>query len=277
MEVHMKGNFAERYGYTEIKTIQYESMDDDLRMRLFNLVNYHLNQNFRETKLRCIAREYFITDARLQLYIYDEMIENEILKNDWYKVYSFIEFAIPLVNGIYKQYGMHHEAYEVIEELNNILEIEKAAYRYLDDEIIPISNQQELNSISESIKTKYESVNIHMKKALGFYSNRETPDYENSIKESISAVEALCCIIVEKNNAVLSSALDKLTQNGVKIHRALIDAFKKLYGYTSDENGIRHAGIEFVNASSEDAKYMLVSCSTFINYLIEKYEKVKIS
>jgi len=46
-------------------------------------------------------------------------------------------------------------------------------------------------------------------------------------------------------------------------------------GYTSDENGIRHGGIDFTNAPAEDAKYMLVSCSSFVNYLIEKWSKVK--
>lgn len=51
--------------------------------------------------------------------------------------------------------------------------------------------------------------------------------------------------------------------------------FSSLYGYTSDEDGIRHGGIDFKNAPAEDAKYMLVSCSAFVNYLIEKYEKVQ--
>ena len=51
-------------------------------------------------------------------------------------------------------------------------------------------------------------------------------------------------------------------------------AFDKLYGYTSDQSGIRHGGIDFVNAPEEDARYMLVSCSAFVNYLKEKYAKV---
>lgn len=41
-----------------------------------------------------------------------------------------------------------------------------------------------------------------------------------------------------------------------------------MYGYTSDTDGIRH---DFGNDSQvyfEEAKYMLVSCSAFMNYLI---------
>ena len=62
---------------------------------------------------------------------------------------------------------------------------------------------------------------------------------------------------------------------GVVIHGAMKTAFEKLSGYTSDSDGIRHGGIDFTNAPAEDAKYMLVSCSAFINYLIEKQSKIK--
>ena len=44
---------------------------------------------------------------------------------------------------------------------------------------------------------------------------------------------------------------------------------------TSDSDGIRHGGIDFTNAPAEDAKYMLVSCSACINYLIENQSKIK--
>ena len=50
--------------------------------------------------------------------------------------------------------------------------------------------------------------------------------------------------------------------------------FLALYGYTSDESGIRHGGIDFTNVNFEDAKYMLVSCSAFVNYLMEKWIKI---
>ena len=30
----------------------------------------------------------------------------------------------------------------------------------------------------------------------------------------------------------------------------------------------------YMNMTAEDAKYMLISCSAFVNYLIEKWSKV---
>ena len=48
---------------------------------------------------------------------------------------------------------------------------------------------------------------------------------------------------------------------------------KKIYGYTSNGDGIRHALLEEDSLEYEDALYMLVSCSAFVNYLISKFEK----
>ena len=52
------------------------------------------------------------------------------------------------------------------------------------------------------------------------------------------------------------------------IHPVLEAAFEKLYGYTSDASGIRHAGqIDGPEATFDEAKFMLVACSGFVNYL----------
>ena len=59
-----------------------------------------------------------------------------------------------------------------------------------------------------------------------------------------------------------------------QIHSALKSAFSALYGYTSDSGGIRHSLLkDDISVSFEDAKFMLVSCSGFINYLKAKIEK----
>lgn len=162
------------------------------------------------------------------------------------------------------------------EHFNSILEQGKSGYRLIDGLVSPIIGKSEIDCIEEASNTRFHSVNTHLQKALQFYSDRENPDYENSIKESISAVEAMCCIITGMTgaSATLGPALKKLEDNGVVIHGAMRSAFSQLYGYASDADGIRHGGIDFKNAPAEDAKYMLISCSAFVNYLIEKYSKI---
>ena len=121
-------------------------------------------------------------------------------------------------------------------EFNRILEEEVAPYRILNGLVVPIIGKSELNSIGETIDLEYESVSKHMTKALELYSDRKKPDYENSVKESISSVESMCSIITGLSGgaATLGNTLKKLKENGVNIHPALENAFKQLYGYTSD-------------------------------------------
>lgn len=57
-----------------------------------------------------------------------------------------------------------------------------------------------------------------------------------------------------------------------EIHKGLQSGFLKLYGYTSDEGGIRHAILEEKSIGFDEAKFMLVACSAFVNFLIGKAE-----
>ena len=108
-----------------------------------------------------------------------------------------------------------------------------------------------------------------MKSALEHLSRRGNPDYRNSIKESISAVESIAKEITDNPKATLGAALSKLERDQ-KLHPALKQGFSNIYGYTNDEGGIRHAMLEEPNLTASDAKFFLVSCASFINYLKSK-------
>jgi hypothetical protein len=56
------------------------------------------------------------------------------------------------------------------------------------------------------------------------------------------------------------------------IHGALKTGFSSLYGFTSDEKGIRHPLLLETKAQVDetDALYMLGSCAAFVSYLINK-------
>ncbi|KAB0477571.1 hypothetical protein, partial [Pseudomonas vancouverensis] len=115
----------------------------------------------------------------------------------------------------------------------------------------------------------YSGVQLHLNQALKLMSDRQNPDYRNSIKESISAVESICKIITQDDKATLGKAL-KIIEEKYSLHAALKSSLSQLYGYASDGDGIRHAMLEESILSYIDAKFMLVSCTNFINYLIEK-------
>jgi len=284
-------HFAERNGFAPIKSIQVDSIDFGLRNRLYNLIHTYcapspfINKelSFVVDKLGCCDRQSDIGNWQLL----DALLLRAEANIPWYMPYEIIELFFDAKRCHCKYCRGSCPAVcdsctetlwlnNIPQILNKILEEENSAYRFINDQFVNIVNTTELEAISQAFNSPYNSVNIHIKKALSLYSDRKNPDYENSIKESISAVEAICCTITGMSgaSATLGAALKKLEDNGVIIHSALRDAFLKIYGYTSDSDGIRHGGINFKNAPSEDAKYMLVSCSAFVNYLIEKYGKI---
>ena len=90
------------------------------------------------------------------------------------------------------------------------------------------------------------------------------------MKESISAVEALCRIIEEDPNTTLGRLLNRLEEEE-GLHPKLNKGFTALYHYTSEADGIRHGLTDNSTVGYDDAIYLLVTCSAFVNYLIAKY------
>lgn len=283
-------SFAEEFGFVPAKAIQTDNIDDRLRNRLYNLVTDEFKR-WREAN----SIYEILVDQLGGLVCHDyrdeQFIQRHLLNVDgsnWYDIYEIFNLYYSNVSKLDDAEFNHYYCFDYYmttqrylnwfaHRINKILEEEKSGYRIVNNRIAKITAKDEIESVEESITNPYGAVSTHMKKALELYSDRENPDYENSIKESISAVESMCCAITGESGAqaTLGKMLDKLGESGVTIHSAQKEAFKKLYGFTSDAGGIRHGSIDFTNAQSEDALYMLISCSAFINYLKVKYEQTK--
>ena len=98
-------------------------------------------------------------------------------------------------------------------------------------------------------------------------------DYPGAVRESIHAVESTARQI-DPNARTLEPALRSL-EKAKALHPALKQAFAKLYGYTSDEQGIRHALIDNpqANVGQDEAVFMLGACASFSSYLARKHQR----
>lgn len=183
----------------------------------------------------------------------------------WYEVYDFIEVTLDNYPNI------SYSSDSFSNSVNLCLEKYLSAYRLSNGNILEITSEQEIQSIEQALENtnQYSGVQLHLNQALKLMSDRQNPDYRNSIKESISAVESICKIITQDDKATLGKAL-KIIEEKYSLHAALKSSLSQLYGYASDGDGIRHAMLEESILSYIDAKFMLVSCTNFINYLIEK-------
>ncbi len=185
-----------------------------------------------------------------------EYVRDHFFKADWFKVYDFVEFVVE-----YRSSATLRDA------LNVVLERELAGYRLIGNQVAEITDPSEVRVLETVLSDdRFASVNAHLRRALELLSDRENPDYRNSIKESISAVESLAQTITGQPKATLGDAM-KVLKKGGRLHPALSDGFSKLYGYTSDAGGVRHAMLDEPTLTAADAKYFLLSCTSFVNYL----------
>ena len=101
-------------------------------------------------------------------------------------------------------------------------------------------------------------------------------NYAASVRESINAVASAARQIDPNAAKDLGPALDSLERSGIIKHRALTAAFKKLYGYTSDEQGIRKPLIEHESADVgfDEAIFMYGACVSFVDYLVSKQKQL---
>jgi len=281
--------FSQRKGIRPIaKALQVESIDDDLRNGFWNGLTtalWALYEGFRSSEqIDLIAKQiwldYFkrpvdelppfhidygkaaLAGYAFRLSLYDITRKYFLTDSEWWQVYDLVEFLVQVTPADWKD--------RLKEELNRSLEAENAAYRIVGDEVVEITDQNEIEAIETALGGPVNAARSHLERALELLSDREQPDYRNSIKESISAVEAVCQVLTGMPKATLGECI-KVVKNYVAVHPALEKAFSNLYGYTSDAGGIRHALTdESFLPTYADAKFMLVACSAFVNFLWAK-------
>jgi hypothetical protein len=271
--------FSDKYGYTSPdKVFQRGEVSNELRTNLWNVLkitiwdNYDPNTYANEkisAKIDHLVNRlwfhYFNNDMDSLPGYHDtystkgyyNYLKEYFLSCDWCELYNFLEEIAQdrsdLLNTDTKDW------------INSTLEKYNAAYRFVDNCIVEITSEQEIVAIEEAMKTDSVPVRDHLKAALRMLSDKENQDFRNSAKESISAVEAICREISGKKTATLADALKRVDN----CHPALAQGFNRIYGYTSDESGVRHALTDESDITYADAKFMLIACSAFVSYLIE--------
>lgn len=283
--------FSQRMGLTPVRdVVQTDAMDEVLRMSLWNvqvqclwdeirfdanvlrgkglpyIYGYRMWQDYFKQPLDTLPWAW--KDLRKAVYDY-------ISQCPWYEVYDFIEF---LATNL-----LLPASSPFVTRCNAVLERELSGYRFVGTLIAPITSEQEIAAIEQAVSTAEAStplnpIAIHLQQAVASLADRTAPDFRNSMKESISAVEALCKLITGDDKATLGKALNQIeSKRLVPIHPQIKAAFQSLYNYTSDAGGIRHALKDEPDVELEDATFMLVTCSAFVNYMVEKARKAGIA
>jgi hypothetical protein len=268
-------NFSRRMGLIERPK---KGMTETARTMLWNAFHFHyldliksdfggLPPEMRNfiTDLWCFTLKMPAHEAPKCRYDIISQIRPWFMRCEWNEVYDFLEDIVRKGKQSLPNYLELPNGFD--ETCNNVLEEENTGYRFVNDEITPLTDENLIGEITAAVKKTSTShntgANIHLKKALSLLANRKDPDYANCVKEAISAVEAVARDITKNENATLGIAL-----KNIKAHPSLKQAWAHMYGYASDEGGIRHAIKGEEKVGVEEAKYVLACSAAMINYLL---------
>ena len=292
--IKVRGGFSDDMGFNPCNTQpQTAEFDDRTRTFISNSL-YDFLQIVFEHEVETRNLRYGLSDQNLSTVFCKDLIQNVFADSNhlpigyrynWENLYPSIEKVI--MEAPYNEvldllwyicYWLSvatNKCFNIFQKrFNDLFEREYVVYRFITGKIVPITDKIEMQEIEKAVQTPFEGAQAQLQKALGFLSDREHPDYKNCVKESISAVESVCKVLANDPKAELGKALKSLIATGLIIHGSLKSAILALYGYASDEGGIRHAERETESTVTfEEAKFMMVTCSAIVNYLVAEYGK----
>ena len=189
--------------------MQLSEMDDELRNGLWNVIHF----TFFAPRLQVGQGGHYVCDATLRRFILKlasevvkvrvdalpiywagqlEPVRDHFNHVPWNQVYEFVEFV---ANNPDRDDVARMAVF--LQECNRVLERELSGYRFVGKQLVRITDSSELEAIeaARSQPTRLASVQMHLDTAMRHMSDRERPDYRNSIKESICAIEGFCSLL----------------------------------------------------------------------------------
>lgn len=164
-------------------------------------------------------------------------------------------------------------------ELSELFERRQVAYILIERDknkriFVPRASREEGDAYRKALDVLYTGKFAGARKSLieaGYELSKKK--YDNSVRESIHAVESMIRVLTENEKIKFSDGMRDLGRK-FSLHGALIEGFIRFYGFTSDAEGVRHSSIEGTESIDEEtAFYFLGSCSSFVTYLIHKANK----
>lgn len=273
--------FSERYGYTKPSDIIIrERITPEIQNAVCNCIDELIDElNNVDSRIHSSENTFMVIEKEIHVHYFNKLKSTykycfskkyfQDPQTEWYIKLDILELILEYLKLISDENNWYNEVHSSFGRLLNF-EFKRLNFGYhiIENQITEITSEHEIKTIENAIQENKDNIREHLSKALELYSKRPVADYRNSIKESISAVEAISRNITGEN--VLN--FKKMEEKGVVVPTVLRKAFECLYGYTNDKTtGIRHALMDDTNApQSEEALFMLVSCSAFINYINKK-------
>ena len=279
-------SFSQAQGYEDIPgPLKLAELPTEARTRIWNLFFVHLQQT-KSTDNLCggswIGRdwEHILRAVHTDLHVspLDEWsadfepackkLRTYVEEQPFNRIFDLIQFVL-----------RHPKCpSEFVHQMQNTFAECRLAYTIhttAPATILPAVTPEEGNALVESLQALRDAAMdgsaAHLRKASECINAGAWAD---SVRESIHAVESVARQLDSDAAKTLGPALSALEECGT-LHPALKEAFSKLYGYTSDEQGVRHALLDRADAQvdqDEDVFMLGVgACASFASYLRRKH------
>lgn len=204
---------------------------------------------------------------------------------DWAKVYDFCERLyghLPQELGYEDQYGNYNvnvsrgdmQIY-IAAELQRLFLEEGLAYEFSEGVVRRRGRKHTVELVAKSQVVlgdpQLVSARRHFDKALQFFRHPSNPDYENSVKEAVCAVEAAGKLLFPSAKASTLGDLAKWlgSTQEVSVPKAICQTITGVYAFRSGGDGVGHGGASGGKATLEVTEYVLAVCASQIIYLVD--------
>ena len=279
-----KLSFSQAEGYEEIpEPLKLEELSSTARTQIWNLLYVDLDESSKSSpvyykkyiagywakilkNVHCSFDNLAVDDWQTDFEAHRTKIRRHIESDPFNRVFDRLQFIIRDKSC----------SLQFIRGLKRVFEQCSLAYTIDENRpptIFAVATPEEGTALIESLQTLrkagLEGSSSHLRNAAQNINQR---DWAGGVRESIHAVESVARKIDPKASRTLTPALKSIESQGA-LHSSLKEAFIKLYWYTSDQKGIRHALLDSPQAKvgAEEAVFMLGACASFASYLWRKH------
>lgn len=212
-----------------------------------------------------------------------EVLRNLVMNIPWYRFYDTVETVAERIIYIddednftqsRKNESVSFSAYrqrvnELFSDYNVDWKMNESGQLELP---LPPFLEEKVKSTEERLADQFAPARMHFRKARGFALGSHR-DAENSIKESISAIESICKTFYP-DASTLGDALKMMRKDG-SVSSMLITIVEKFYAYANAEPAVRHGSNKDSAVLEHDAELALHFAAAFIRTLIVRRKDTK--
>lgn len=169
------------------------------------------------------------------------------------------EAVDPITGAVFTQ--------ELEQRINEVFARFYVDHRMRGGYVTDIGQGFEADTVDDAVADgPFQVARQHLAAALQSLSDETDLNKLESAREAILAVESAARVATGERT--LGKALKHLQRtDSVLYHRALVDGWDKIYGWTSDAGGLRHGDDVITDVPYRLARWLVVSAAAFLTYL----------